>query len=284
MGCDTTGFTTSASLGIVVSRLDIAGAHNNPKLDECLVSCQSGGSSGWLSLGLHIHISTLYTSSTNVEQFRRKGSTQLGAEPFGVGRFAHLCARILQKTTHAWISRKKFSLGDIATTTPGPVHPLLPVNLFFAPHHGRVTSIDIISRLRPVTCETCCLHSMCRISFAQCSLCCRYQVIGPLIISIRIRKQQLSVNRVVTQQTTRQTQARSKYSLRSGETRPITIAVFRVTTLSDCRFKLPAFNVTLFIHVTQLVFQGLTSLPVLPWLPRTLGVDGHTEAYQKAKC
>ena len=147
--------------------------------------------------------------------------------------------------------------------------------LIVAPHHGSVTSIDIVSRLRLVTCQTCCLHSTCRILFEHRSLCCRSHVIGPMKISFRTRGQHLSVNRIVTQQASGQTQARSRISLMSRENRTDYIAVSRVTTLNDCRFELgPAFHVTLFIHVPQLVFEELTISFRFAVLPRTLGVDG----------
>ena len=52
------------------------------------------------------------TPLSAVEQFCRKGPTQLSDEPFSVGRLAHLLAGAFQHDTAA---------------TPGPVQPLLPV-------------------------------------------------------------------------------------------------------------------------------------------------------------
>ena len=169
MDCDLTGCTISNSSGIVVCARH-RWRTDTKKPDECLVSCQSG-LLFWLSFGLH-DVSTLSISPTTVEQFRRKGSTQLGAEPFGVGRFAYLFARTLQQTTSHGYPESRFRWRhSINNSWSCPKSP--SGQLIVAPHHGRVTSIDIVSRLRPVTLQTCCLHSTCRILFEQCSLCCR---------------------------------------------------------------------------------------------------------------
>ena len=143
----------------------------------------------WLSLGLHVHVSTLSTSPTTVEAVPLQGFDSTRRRAI---RRRSLCALVRSSTStnnHAWISRKKFSLAtqqqqrvvlsnlsDLSTccfATPWPCH-----------------SIYIVSRLRPVTCQTCCLHCTCQVLFEQCSLCCRYHVNGPWKINIRIRGQQ----------------------------------------------------------------------------------------------
>ena len=73
-------------------------------------------------------------------------------------------------------------------------------------------------------------------------------------VCVRVCSQQLTVNGIVAQQASRQTQAGTKHALMSRETRPIAVTVRRVTTLGRCRFKLRlTFNLTLFVQVPQRV-------------------------------
>ena len=56
---------------------------------------------------------------------------------------------------------------------------------------------------------------------------------------------------------------------------PITVAVSRVTTPGDCRFKLHlAFNVAFFVHVPQLVFERLAGSFGFTILPGPCGSMG----------
>ena len=72
-----------------------------------------------------------------------------------------------------------------------------------APHHGRISCIDVFSPLRSVTCQSCGLYRTCRILFEQRSLSHRSHFIGSVKVCVRICGQQLTVNRIVTQQASR---------------------------------------------------------------------------------
>ena len=114
--------------------------------------------------------------------------------------------------------QKDVRVGDTATTTPGPVHPSFPSQIVVAPHHGSISCIDVFSRLRSVTCQSCGLYRTCRILFEQRSLSCCSHFICSMKICVRICGQQLTINGIITQQASRQTQTGTKHALMRRKT------------------------------------------------------------------
>ena len=105
---------------------------------------------GWLSLGFHIDISTLSRSLRRLWISSVAGVRLNSASSHSASVASRTCSLgHFSKQERIEIQNDVF-VGDTATTTPGPTSRTC--QLVVSPNHGRVTSIDIVSRLRPVTC------------------------------------------------------------------------------------------------------------------------------------